>query len=260
MSKRVALVTGGGRGIGRAIAISLADAGMDVAITYRSDQEAAEATAQATGGRAYQSDVASFEDNERLVQALIADYGDVDVLVHNAGIASRGKYVADTDPGEPARLMATHTFGPFGLTKLLLPYLRDAERADIVFISSVAATLHEPGSAPYTMAKVAMEALARALAAEEVVNNVHVNIVAPGLTVTEMGNRLSLARGGVDAEELDQAATFGRVARPEDVADMVRYVVSDAAGLLTGQRLEVQANFLPFLVTPQRPAAVAASR
>jgi NAD(P)-dependent dehydrogenase (short-subunit alcohol dehydrogenase family) len=242
---RTALVTGGGRGIGRAIAGRLAADGLTVGITYRRDADAAEATAAEIGGRAYAADVSSYADNERLVDHVLADLGGVDVLVHNAGIASRGNLVADTDPDEPARLMGTHVFGPFGLTKLLLPQMREHERGDIVFISSVASTQYSPGGAPYTMAKAAMEALARTLAAEEVGNGIHVNMVAPGLTVSEMGDRLAKAITGESAADLDRNATFGRVARPEDVADVVAYLVS--APLLTAQRVEVQAGSNPFV-------------
>ncbi|HEX7353297.1 MAG TPA: SDR family oxidoreductase [Mycobacteriales bacterium] len=242
---RTALVTGGGRGIGRAIAARLASDGMAVAVTYRRDADAAAKTAAEIGGRAYASDVTSYADAERLVGQVLDDLGGVDVLVHNAGIASRGNLVADTEPDEPARLMATHVFGPFGLTKLLLPQMRGRERGDIVFVSSVAATQYSPGGAPYTMAKAAMEALARTLAAEEVGHGIHVNIVAPGLTVSDMGDRLAKAIVGKSAADLDGNATFGRVARPEDVADVVAYLVS--APLLTAQRVEVQAGSNPFL-------------
>lgn len=242
---RTALVTGGGRGIGRAIAARLAADGMAVAVTYRRDADAAAKTAAEIGGRAYASDVTSYADAERLVGQVLDDLGGVDVLVHNAGIASRGNLVADTEPDEPARLMATHVFGPFGLTKLLLPQMRGRERGDIVFVSSVAATQYSPGGAPYTMAKAAMEALARTLAAEEVGHGIHVNIVAPGLTVSDMGDRLAKAIVGKSAADLDGNATFGRVARPEDVADVVAYLVS--APLLTAQRVEVQAGSNPFL-------------
>lgn len=242
---RTALVTGGGRGIGRAIAARLASDGMAVAVTYRRDADAAAKTAAEIGGRAYASDVTSYADAERLVGHVLDDLGGVDVLVHNAGIASRGNLVADTEPDEPARLMATHVFGPFGLTKLLLPQMRGRERGDIVFVSSVAATQYSPGGAPYTMAKAAMEALARTLAAEEVGHGIHVNIVAPGLTVSDMGDRLAKAIVGKSAADLDGNATFGRVARPEDVADVVAYLVS--APLLTAQRVEVQAGSNPFL-------------
>jgi NAD(P)-dependent dehydrogenase (short-subunit alcohol dehydrogenase family) len=248
---RVALVTGGSRGIGRAIAQRLAADGLSVAITYRRNADEAAETVRAVesaGGRcvAYASDVADHEQNVELASRLVAHHGGLDVLVHNAGIASRGQSVADSDPSEPARLMATHVFGPFSLTGLLLPQLRAGQRGDVVFVSSVASTQYAPGSAPYTMAKCAMEALAWTLAAEELSHGIHVNVVAPGLTVSDMGNRLAQALVGSSASELDAQASFGRVAVGADVADVVSYLVSDQAALLTRQRIEVQALSNPF--------------
>jgi 3-oxoacyl-[acyl-carrier protein] reductase len=242
---RVALVTGGGRGIGRAISLGLADDGADVAVNYRRDEEAAKETVEeirAKGRRAdlYQASVDSWDDDVRMVEQVVADFGYVDLLVNNGGIASRGHTVADTDPTELERVVRTHAIGPHFLSKLVLPSMRERPRGDVVMISSVATAHHAAGGAPYNMGKAAIEALAFTLAKEERRHGIHVNVVAPGLVVTEMGHRLVRARAGVqDATELDASSPFGRVCRPEDVADVVRYLVSDAAGYLTGQRISV---------------------
>ena len=241
----MALVTGGGRGIGRAISLGLADDGADVAVNYRRDEEAAGETVEkirATGRRAerYQASVDSWDDDARMVEQVLADFGHIDVLVHNGGIASRGHTVADTDPAELERVVRTHAIGPHFLSKLVLPSMRAQPRGDVVMISSVATSSHGAGGAPYNMGKAALEALAFTLAKEERRNGIHVNVVAPGLVVTEMGHRLVRAVAGVeDATQLDDSSPFGRVCRPEDVADVVRYLVSDAAGYLTGQRIAV---------------------
>jgi 3-oxoacyl-[acyl-carrier protein] reductase len=242
---RVALVTGGGRGIGRAISLGLAEDGADVAVNYRRDEDAARATVEeirAKGRRAelYQASVDSWDDDARMVEQVVADFGFVDVLVHNGGIASRGNTVADTDPAELERVVRTHAIGPHFLSKLVLPSMRERPRGDVVMISSVATSHHAGGGAPYNMGKAALEALAFTLAKEERSSGIHVNVVAPGLVVTDMGHRLVRARAGVqDATELDASSPFGHVCRPEDVADVVRYLVSDAAGYLTGQRITV---------------------
>lgn len=241
---RVALVTGGSRGIGRAISLGLAADGADIAVNYRKDEAAGAATVrdiEALGRRArlYQASVDSLEDDERMVGAVLADFDHVDILVNNAGIASRGNRVADTDPGEVGRLLASHAVGAHHLCRLVLPSMRDQERGDVVFISSVNATSLPANGAPYNMAKAAMEALAATLAKEERAQNVHVNVVAPGLVETEMGRRLVKAVGVTDMRTLDSSMPFGRVCQPEDVADTVRYLVSDAASYLTGQRIEV---------------------
>ena len=241
---RVALVTGGGRGIGRAISTALAADGMDVAVNYHRDEASAAETVaaiEAVGRRAvaYRASVESLEDLERMVAAVLDDLGAVDVLVNNAGIASRGRAVADTDPDEPGRLLASHAVGPHHLCRLVLPSMRTRPRGDIVFISSVATDHHAAGGAPYNMGKAAMEALAATLAKEERPNGIHVNVVAPGLVDTEMGRRLVKAGGVTDVRTLDATSPFGRVCQPEDVADVVRFLVSDAAGYVTGQRIRV---------------------
>lgn len=243
---RVALVTGGGRGIGRAIALGLAaDGASAVAITYRKDTAAAEGTVaelEAAGAtaRAYPADMDRLDEIEAAATAALTDLGPVDLLVNNAGIASRGQTVADTDPAELERVVRVHALGPAHLCKVLLPAMRERPRGDIVMISS-AATLHmAANSSPYNMAKAAMEALAFTLAKEERRHGIHVNVVAPGLVDTEMGRRLVKATAGVDdISTLDPSMPFGRVCRPEDVAAVVRFLVSDAAGYVTGEKLNV---------------------
>jgi NAD(P)-dependent dehydrogenase (short-subunit alcohol dehydrogenase family) len=242
---RVALVTGGGRGIGRAIALALAEDGADVAITYRRDEDAARRTVSELEGLgrradAYRASVDVDDEIHGLAHAVLEAHGDLDILVNNAGIASRGHAVVDTDPDEIIRLFRTHAYGPFLLSKLLLPSMRQRPRSDIVMISS-AATVHMGGnSSPYNIGKAAMEALAHTLAREERRHGVHVNVVAPGLVETEMGRRLVKGAMGVqDIHTLDAGSPFGHVCGPEEVADVVRFLVSDAGGYLTDQKIVV---------------------
>lgn len=241
---RVALVTGGGRGIGRAISLALAADGADVAVNYRRDEQAARATVaevEALGrrARAYQASVDDPGDDERMVAAVVDDFGHVDLLVHNAGVASRGNAVADTDPDEPGRLLGVHALAAHHLCRLVLPSMRTRPRGDIVFVSSAATDRMSANGAPYSMAKAALEALASTLAKEERDHGIHVNVVAPGLVETEMGRRLVRAAGTDDLRELDPAMPFGRVCQPEDVAAVVRFLVSEGAAYLTGERIRV---------------------
>jgi NAD(P)-dependent dehydrogenase (short-subunit alcohol dehydrogenase family) len=245
LAGRVALVTGGGRGIGRAIALALAGDGADIAVNYRRDEAAARDTVaaiEASGRRAksYRASVDAFAEDAEMVQAVLADFGHIDILINNAGLASRGQSVADTDPAELERVVRTHAFGPHFLSKLVLPSMRTRPRGDIVMISSAATQFMAAGGAPYNMGKAAMEALAFTLAREERKHGVHVNVVAPGLVETEMGKRLVRAGRGVeDIRNLDKLMPFGHVCQPEEVADVVRFLVSDAAGYVTGQRIYV---------------------
>ena len=242
---RVALVTGASRGIGRAIALALARDGADVAVNYSRNQAAAEEVAQAIramGRRAqtYGASVDDFEQDAAMVDAVVRDFGSIGILVSNAGIASRGQKVADTDPRELERVLRVHAFAPHYLAKLVLPHMRRQPRGDIVVISSVATLQPAANGAPYSMGKAAAEALALTLAREEHPNGIRTNIVAPGLTVTEMGERLSKARWGVASiHELDAKAPFGHVSTPEDVASVVAFLVSPAAGYVNGQKINL---------------------
>lgn len=245
LAGRVALVTGGGRGIGRAISLALAEDGAAIAVNYRRDEEAARETVaeiEKAGGKAkmYAASVDDWDQDQAMVAQILADFGHIDILINNAGIASRGQGVADTDPAEMERVVRTHAFGPHYLSKLVLPSMRSRPRGDIIMISSVAARGLGPNGAPYNMGKAAMEALAMTLFKEERRYNVRVNVVRPGLTETEMGNRLARATQGIQSmREIDTRSPFGRVAQPEDVANVVRFLVSDRAFYLTGQTIEV---------------------
>jgi 3-oxoacyl-[acyl-carrier protein] reductase len=242
---RVALVTGGGRGIGRAIALALAEGGADVAVVYRRDEESAAATVKEIEGlgrhaRAYAADVGDPSAVEALVAAVFDDFGFVDILVNNAGVASRGTAVIDTDAREVELLLRTHALGAHVLCRAVLPSMRTRPRGDIVMISSLLAHDVKANAAPYAMAKAALEILAATLAKEEVGHGVHVNVVAPGLVDTDMGKRLAKANLGTDdMRALDASFPFGRVCAPEDVAGVVRFLVSPAAGYITGQVLRV---------------------
>jgi NAD(P)-dependent dehydrogenase (short-subunit alcohol dehydrogenase family) len=245
LSGRVALVTGASRGIGKAIALSLARVGADVAVNYRRDGGAAEQTVkeiEALGrkAKAYQASVENWDEDEKMVADVLADFGKISILVNNAGIASRGQAVVDTDPAEMERVVRIHAFGPHYLCKLVVPHMRGEGRGDIIMISSVATLGNGPRGAPYNMGKAAMEALALTLAKEERAHGIRTNIVAPSLTVTEMGKRLTRATSGVeDIHQLDARSPFGRVSEPEDVAAAVTWLVSSANPYANGQKINI---------------------
>ena len=221
---RIALVTGAGRGIGRAIAAGLARDDAQIAVNYRRDEEAAaEAVAEieALGGtaKAYKASVDNQEEAAAMVAQIGAEMGPIGILVNNAGIASRGNSVADTDPAEMERVVRVHAFGPFYLSKLVLPMMRELARGDIVMISSVATDSYGAFGNPY---------------------NIRTNIVAPPLVETDMGRRLVKARSGIDdLRELDAQMPFGHVCQPEDIANAVLYLVSDMNTYVNGQRIAV---------------------
>ncbi|MBT3371928.1 MAG: SDR family oxidoreductase [Rhodospirillaceae bacterium] len=245
LNGRVALVTGAGRGIGRAIAAALAKDGAEVAVNYRRDDAAAAAAVaeiQAAGGKAkaYRASVDNLDEVTAMVADIGREMGPIGILINNAGIASRGQSVADTDPAEMERVVRVHAFGPFYLSKLVLPMMRDLGRGDIIMISSVATDSYGAFGNPYNMGKAAMEALAFTMAKEEHRNNIRTNIVAPPLVETDMGRRLVKARSGIeDLRQLDAGMPFGHVCQPDDIANTVRYLVSDLNSYVNGQRIAV---------------------
>ena len=245
LNGRVALVTGGGRGIGKAISLALAKDGATIAVNYRRDEDAAKETVAeieklGSKAKAYSASVEDWDQDVAMVEQVLKDFGHIDILINNAGIASRGQGVADTDPAEMERVVRTHAFGPHYLSKLVLPNMRQQARGDIIMISSVAARGLGPNGAPYNMGKAAMEALAMGLFKEERRYGIRVNVVRPGLTETEMGSRLARATQGIQSmRDIDARSPFGRVAQPEDIAKVVAFLVSDDAFYVTGQTIEV---------------------
>lgn len=242
---RFALVTGASRGIGRAIAVELGRLGAGVIVNYRRDAEAAQEVVDEIAGfgteaLAVQASVDDPKEIERLADAALEKFPRIDIVVGNAGRASRGQSVLDSDSAEFEAMMATHAFSLQRLLKRLLPGMREAKRGDVIAISSSEVNALKANGAPYNMAKVALEALALTLAKEEAENGIRVNIVAPGLVVTDLGSRAVKALLGVDdITELDAEQPFGRLTRPHDIAAVVSFLVSEAAAQISGQRIVV---------------------
>ena len=251
---RVALVTGSSRGVGRGVALRLAADGAAVAVNYRRDAQAADEVVEqivSAGGRAkaYAAAIGDEAAVDAMVDAVRADLGPVDIVVSNAGTASKGQSVGDTPGADFLSLLRVHALGPIHLLQRVLPDMRAAGRGDVVMISSSTVTEAPENSAPYTMAKAAMEMCVRTLAREERAHGIRANIVAPGLVETDMGRRLvSAATGGGSIEDLAHSYPFGRVCTPADVAAAVAYLVSADAAYVTGQRITVDGGGRPISV------------
>jgi NAD(P)-dependent dehydrogenase (short-subunit alcohol dehydrogenase family) len=245
---RTALVTGGSRGIGRAISIRLAEAGADVAINYARNAAAAEEVAETVrkhGRRAglYRADVADYAACKTMVAGALGDLGRIDILVNNAGIGSAAvgrPRIADARLEDLQRLFGANLWGPIHLCRLLIPQMREARRGDVIMISSVAAQMLAEGFGTYSIGKAGMEALAHTLAREERPHGIRVNIVAPGLVETDMG--ASLIKQMLDLDDmtaLAEQAPFGLLCQPEDIANAVVFLCSEQARYVTNQRLTV---------------------
>jgi 3-oxoacyl-[acyl-carrier protein] reductase len=245
---RTALVTGGSRGIGAAIAKVLATRGADIAINYNSNHEAAESVAaevRALGRRAgiYQADVGDEAACKQMVDAAVAELGPIGILVNNAGIGSVAvgqPPIAEMTDADLQKLLNAHVFGPLHLCRLVVPGMRALERGDVVMISSIAAQVHGPRMGVYGIAKSGMESMAYTLAKEEREHGIRVNIVSPGLVETDMGKRLVQFRSGVeDIRTLNANSPFGSVCQPEDIANAVAFLVSEEGRYITNQRITV---------------------
>ena len=254
LAGRVALVTGGSRGIGRGIALSLAEAGADVAINYLTNAAAAQETqaaVEALGRRArtYPCDVASsYPHVLDMVNAVAADFGRLDILVNNAGLQAPRSSVCDADLEEFRRVFDSHFWGSVHCTKAAIPHLRRQDRGDIVYISSVQVKDQFAHRLPYVAGKMAIEGLSSMVAQEEIWNGIRANVIRPGIAESEMGWETLKRRDIRDPDDLLRKAPFGRIARPEDIGNAVVFFCSSAGGYITNATLTIdgsQASWIP---------------
>jgi 3-oxoacyl-[acyl-carrier protein] reductase len=241
---RVAIVTGGGRGVGHGCSLALARAGADVALTYRKDELSARKTAntiESMGRRALaiQCDQTVEQDVIEAAQRVFEQFGHADIVVCNAGVASRGQMLRDTSTDEMRRLFDTHVMGSFWLVREMIDSMRAHNRGHVIFISSVATRHYAARGGPYSMAKTAMESIAKVLAKEEGPNGIRVNVIAPGLVETEMGRRLMRAREGKELEDLQETFPFGRICQPEDIGNLAAFLCSEQGSYISGQVIYV---------------------
>lgn len=244
MTNKLALITGGSRGLGRASALSLAKSGLDVVITYHTqhkDAEAVVAQIQALGRKAValRLDAGKTETFSGFVAELkgvLNQWGrtHIDHLVNNAG---HGTYAAfsDTTEAQFDALVSVHLKGPFFLTQQLLPLIADG--GSILNVSSGLARFSYAGYAAYASMKGAIEVLTRYQALELGQRKIRVNTLAPGAIETDFGGGAVRDNPQLNAMIANQTA-LGRVGKPEDIGDAVALLLSDASGWLNGQRVE----------------------
>ncbi|MBB4856846.1 NAD(P)-dependent dehydrogenase (short-subunit alcohol dehydrogenase family) [Novosphingobium chloroacetimidivorans] len=243
LSGRVALVTGGGTGIGKAIATLLAQRGADIAIaSRRADrlEAAAHEMAAATARRvlAFPVDVTDAEAARKMVDAVVGAFGRLDILINNAGKSSYGGY-SSLPPATWDKDVALNLNAAFYCSQAAIPHLKASGHGAIVNISSQAGITGTAGCGAYSAAKAGLQMFTRVAAMEWGGANVRVNAVAPGMTATELA-QASWAKTGFDA--LGAAATAFALKRPgtaEEVAQAVVFLASDAASYITGETLAV---------------------
>lgn len=235
---KVAIVTGGAQGIGRQIALTLANAGADVVISDVQKAGAEEVAAQvAVSGRrslALQVDVTSSAEVEGMVRTTVDQMGRLDILVCNAGI-TRDTLLIRMKEDDWNRVLDVNLKGAFLCMKAAAPILSKQRSGRIIAIASVVAVLGNAGQANYAASKAGLIGLTKTVAREYASRGITVNAVAPGFIDTAMTQALSEKV----REELLRQIPLGRLGTPEDVAAAVRFLASDAAGYLTGQVIHV---------------------
>jgi len=244
LAGRIALVTGGSRGIGRAVCLALAEAGADVAFTFRSREDAAQETASLVEGRgrrvlALQADVRDPARAREVVAETVRALGTPDLLVLSAGI-TRDAMSWKMSAADFAEVLDVNLTGAFHYAQAVVPLLREARAGRIVAVASINGERGKVGQTNYAASKGGLIAMMRSLARELGPSGVNVNVVAPGLVETDMVRGLDEAtRDRIRAETM-----LGRFATPADVADAVVFLLSAKARHITGQVLRVDGGQL----------------
>ena len=225
-----ALVTGASKGIGKAIATELAEAGAAVVVGYRSGKDDAEALAGELGGRAIQADVSSADEARRLVE----EAGDLDILVNNAGLTRDGLLARMSDE-DWQTVIDTNLASVFYTCRAVTRPMMKKRRGSIVNISSIVGVHGNWGQTNYAASKAGMIGFTKSLARELGSRNIRANVVAPGYVKTQLTDVLPDEATGAMLEN----TPLGRLGDPEDVARAVRFLCSDAASFITGEVLLV---------------------
>jgi len=239
LTGKTALITGGAKGIGRAIAIKIANAHGNVAFVYRGSEKQAEATKNellALGVRAerYQCDVSDYQATKELVAQVIRDFGDFDILVNNAGI-TKDKLLIAMKEDDFDSVIATNLKGAFNMTKHAGSYLLKQRKGRIINISSVSGLMGNVGQCNYAAAKAGLIGLTKSTAKEMAVRGVTCNAIAPGFIDTDMTKELKPEL----REEITKLIPLKRLGQAEDIANLCVYLSSDLSGYITGEVIKV---------------------
>ena len=254
LENKKVMITGGSRGIGRAMAIAMAQAGADVAVIYNGNKEAAdkvceEIRAMGRQAAAFKCDVGNFEEAGKTVQAVNKELGGLDVLVNNAGITKDGLIftlkeddfitkdglIFTLKEDDFDRVIETNLKGAFNTIKHAAKIMMKNRKGTIINITSVSGMMGNPGQANYAAAKAGMIGLTKTVAKELAARGITCNAIAPGFVATEMTDKLS----DEVKDSIDSVVPLKRMAQPEDIANAAVFLASDKASYITGEVLKV---------------------
>lgn len=243
MSK-VALITGGTRGIGKQIAITFAKEGYDIAVNYRDDSEDIKPVEEEVKSRnveflAVKGDVSKFEDTERFVKEVIDRFGKIDVLVNNAGI-TRDTLIMRMKKEDFESVIDVNLVGTFNVTKNVIPHMMKARSGRIISLASVVGIAGNAGQTNYAASKAGIIGFTKSLAKEVASRNILVNAVAPGFIKTAMTDVL---KDDVK-EEIAKSIPLKRMGTAEDVANVVKFLASEDSSYVTGQVIHIDGGML----------------
>lgn len=239
LKNKTALITGGSRGIGRAIALAMAKQGANIALIYAGNAAAAQETCaeiQSCGAEAesWQCDIADFAQTGTVVKEVLARFGSVDILVNNAGI-TRDNLILAMKEEEFSQVIDTNLRGAFHMIKHLCGAFMKQKRGTIINIASVSGMMGNAGQANYSAAKAGLIGLTKTVAKELAPRGITCNAIAPGFVETDMTDKLSEAA----KETAVKAIPLKRMGRPEDIANTAVFLASDSAAYITGETIKV---------------------
>ena len=235
LEDKIAIVTGGGQGIGQAIAQKLATEGATVVVTDVDEANAAKTADALPGAVAIRADVTDRQSVQAMVGRVVEQFGRVDVLVNNAGWDKASSFV-DSDPADWDRAIAVNLYGVLHTCKAVLPLMAERGSGAVVNLGSDAGRVGSSGEAVYSAAKGGIIAFTKSLAREMARHQIRVNCVCPGPTDTAL---FASFAGPKLREALTKAIPFRRLGQPADVANVVAFLASDEASFVTGQTVSV---------------------
>ncbi len=240
LAGKIALVTGGSRGIGRAVAIALAARGARVVVNYQTREDAARAVADEIGGSVLGFDCGGSEAIDAAVKQIIVDHGRLDIVVNNAGIAIDG-LILRVKPADWERSLAVNLGGAFAVCRAAGRHLLKAKDGRIINVTSVVGEMGNAGQSAYAAAKAGLIGLTKSLAREFASRGVTVNAVSPGFIETDM---TAAHLQGEAREKLIADIPLARIGRADEVADAVAFLAGPEAAYITGQLIRVNGGLL----------------